>query len=155
MNSSPFFSGIEKSWIITPVSLSLLLASIMFLLFNYIVPVFSVFFGAFGAGTIEIVAIAIIALGPLFYGWITKNSAAAVLFGLLLNVLIFIAFNLVSTPPGFVELKRISVIIAYGGGLAICGGFSGYMAAKGAFRHIIVALFSVLLWIGILLQGIK
>lgn len=155
MNSSPFFSGIGKSWIINPVSLSLLLESIMFLLFNYAVPVFSLFFGVFGAGIIEIGAIAIIASGPLFYGWITKNSAAAVLFGLLLNVLLFIAFNLVSTPPQFVELKRISVIIAYGGGLAICGGFSGYMAAKGSFKHIIVSLFSVLLWLVILLQGIK
>lgn len=126
----------------------------MFLLFNYAVPVLSVYTGGFGAGIVGIVAIAIIALGPLFYGWITKNSRAAILFGILLNVFFFIGFNLISSSRGFIYPERILEIIVYGGALALCGGFSGYMAAKEGFKNMVVALFFFLLWIVILLQGI-
>lgn len=155
MNHPHFFSTVPKSKIVISLVVSILLSVFIYLVLRP--ESISVLRSSGGSlwVIVETILIALVASAPFIFGWFTKRLWESALFGLLLNVVIFIVFNLASTSPEFIELRRISEVVAYGGALAICGGFSGYMAAKGAFKYIIVALFSVLIWLFILLQGIK
>lgn len=147
------FSRMDKSQIVTPLVVSLLINIFMYLVLR---PdsssVLSPLMGSLW-GILEFAIIGLYAVSPLIYGWFTKRPWESALFGIIL-VLFFYIPGLLGALP-FLGTEGIAKSIAFGGASALFMGGAGYMAAHGGVGYFIVAVLSVLLWVFTLLSGLN